>query len=161
VRNVLGPDENRVECTTTGRPRSNRRCGVPIREMVEVSVAVVALALPDVFDTVVVPGESRGALRVARRPLFALPVWKRIRRGKTGISTSFAPTVLMASFVTWMAVSDVQAVCDFGGRYSLRSSPDLVAFAAKRADYALYIEAIAEHRGTPTVPGLDVILRVP
>lgn len=65
-----------------------------IREIVEVTagVAVVALALRDVFDTVVVPGESRGALRVARRLLFAmLPAWKWIRRGKTGISTSFAP----------------------------------------------------------------------
>lgn len=59
----------------------------------------------DVFDTVVVPGESRGALRVARRLLFAmLPLWKRMRRGKTGVSTSFAPSVLMASFVTWMAL---------------------------------------------------------
>lgn len=33
-----------------------------------------------------------------------LPVWKRLRRGKTGISTSFAPSVLMASFVAWMAI---------------------------------------------------------
>jgi hypothetical protein len=66
-------------------------------------VAVVFLALRDVFDTVVVPGESRGALRVARRLLLVmLPVWKWRRRGKTGISTSFAPSVLMGSFVVWM-----------------------------------------------------------
>ncbi|MBV9459729.1 MAG: hypothetical protein JO141_19725 [Bradyrhizobium sp.] len=72
---------------------------------VVLGVAVVGLALRDVFDTVVVPGESRGALRVARRLLFAmLPVWKRVRRGKSGVSTSFAPAVLMASFVVWMAL---------------------------------------------------------
>jgi hypothetical protein len=66
-----------------------------IREITEVvlGVALVGLALRDVFDTVVVPGESAGALRVARRLLFTmLPVWKRLRRGKTGISTSFAPS---------------------------------------------------------------------
>jgi hypothetical protein len=32
-------------------------------------VLLVVFALRDVFDTVVVPGESRGALRVARRLL--------------------------------------------------------------------------------------------
>ncbi len=70
-----------------------------------VGIGLVGLALRDVFDTVVVPGESAGALRVARRLLFAmLPVWKRMRRGKTGISTSFAPAVLMASFLVWMAI---------------------------------------------------------
>ena len=70
---------------------------------VVMGVVLVGLALRDVFDTVVVPGESKGALRVARRLLFAmLPVWKRMRRGKSGVSTSFAPSVLMASFVVWM-----------------------------------------------------------
>jgi len=80
---------------------------VSANEVVEVllGILLVGLALRDVFDTVVVPGESAGALRVARRLLFAmLPVWKRMRRGKTGISTSFAPSVLMASFVVWMAL---------------------------------------------------------
>jgi hypothetical protein len=80
---------------------------VLISEIIEVAIGVtlVGLALRDVFDTVVVPGESTGILRVARRLLFAmLPVWKRLRRSKTGISTSFAPSVLMASFVAWMAI---------------------------------------------------------
>jgi hypothetical protein len=72
---------------------------------VVLGIILVALALRDVFDTVVVPGESRGSLRVARRLLSAmLPLWKRMRHGKTGISTSFAPSVLMASFVIWMAL---------------------------------------------------------
>ena len=34
---------------------------------VVLGIVLVALALRDVFDTVVVPGESRGSLRVARR----------------------------------------------------------------------------------------------
>jgi hypothetical protein len=66
---------------------------------------LVGLALRDVFDTVVVLGESRGVLRVARRPLvIMLPVWKWACFGKSGISTSFAPAMLMASFVVWMIV---------------------------------------------------------
>jgi hypothetical protein len=80
---------------------------VTVGEGIEVvlGVVLVGLALRDVFDTVVVPGESRGALRVARRLLFAmLPIWNRMRRGKSGVSTSFAPAVLMASFVVWMAL---------------------------------------------------------
>jgi hypothetical protein len=44
-------------------------------------VAVVVLAVRDVFDTVVVPGESRGALRIARRLLLVmLPVWMKTSR---------------------------------------------------------------------------------
>ena len=42
-----------------------------IFESIEVVVGIllVGLSLRDVFDTVVVPGESRGSLRVARRDL--------------------------------------------------------------------------------------------
>jgi hypothetical protein len=66
-------------------------------------IVLVAIALRDVFDTVVVPGESRGSLRAARRLLSAmLPIWTMARRGKTAVSTGFAPSVLMASFVVWM-----------------------------------------------------------
>lgn len=51
----------------------------------------------------VVPGESRGTLRVAQRLLFAiLLLCKRMRHTKTGVSTSFASSMLMASFVAWM-----------------------------------------------------------
>jgi hypothetical protein len=56
-----------------------------ILESIEVilGIMLVGLSLRDVFDTVVVPGESRGSLRVARRLLSTmLPIWKMIRRGK-------------------------------------------------------------------------------
>ena len=59
--------------------------------------------LRDVFDTVVVPGESRGLLKAARRIVFAtLPLWRWSRAGRGGIPTSFAPFALVASFVLWM-----------------------------------------------------------
>ncbi|QIO36932.1 ion channel [Bradyrhizobium sp. 1(2017)] len=68
-------------------------------------IVLVVFALRDVFDTVVVPGESRGALRVARRLLVVtLPIWKWARRGKNGVSTSFAPAILMGSFLIWMVL---------------------------------------------------------
>lgn len=61
------------------------------------------VTLRDVFDTVVVPGESRGTLKIARRLVFAtLPIWRLARRNKPGVSTSFAPFVLVGSFVIWM-----------------------------------------------------------
>jgi hypothetical protein len=64
--------------------------------------ALVAATLRDVFDTVVVPGESHGRLKIARRIVFAtLPAWRRRARGG-GISTSFAPFTLVASFILWM-----------------------------------------------------------
>ncbi|MGY4435204.1 hypothetical protein ACVWWO_007681 [Bradyrhizobium sp. F1.13.1] len=68
-------------------------------------VVLVVLTLRDVFDTVVVPGESRGALRVARRLLVvAVPIWKWAHRGEKAVSTSFAPAILMGSFLIWMGL---------------------------------------------------------
>ena len=68
--------------------------------LILVGVAVVAMTLRDVFSTVVVPGESKATLHVARRLLFLLlPVWRA--RGR-GISVSFAPFVLVSTFLLWM-----------------------------------------------------------
>lgn len=67
-----------------------------------IGAALAILTLRDFFTTVVVPGESRGPLRLSRRFIFlSLPLWRRIGRGP-GIPTSFAPVMLMASFVGWM-----------------------------------------------------------
>lgn len=64
-------------------------------------VAIVLLTLRDVFDTVVVPGGSRASLHVARRLLHVLlPAWRVLRPNK-GISTTFAPVLLVAAFVAW------------------------------------------------------------
>jgi hypothetical protein len=68
-------------------------------------LALAAMTLRDVFDTVVVPGGSRARLRIARRLVFALlPVWKAARGPNRGLSTSFAPFTLVLSFAAWMSL---------------------------------------------------------
>ncbi len=65
-------------------------------------IVLAALTLKDVFDTVVVPGPNRGGLQLTRRLVFAtLPLWRLAGRRRS-IPTSFAPFVLLASFVIWM-----------------------------------------------------------
>ncbi|MET3667229.1 hypothetical protein [Caulobacter sp. 1776] len=64
--------------------------------------ALVLITLRDVFDTVVVPGQGRATLKIARRIVFAtLPLWRR-RASAGGVSTTFAPFTLVSSFVIWM-----------------------------------------------------------
>jgi len=66
-------------------------------------LALVAMTLRDVFDTVIVPGGSHAAIHTARRITFLLlPVWKRVRGRRRGLSTLFAPLVLVLSFALWM-----------------------------------------------------------
>src|SRR5205085_400160 len=77
--------------------------GQPVEFLLGLVVAIATLH--DVFDTVVVPGASRARLRIARRLVFLLlPLWKAMsRRGKrSGLSTGFAPTILVGAFATWM-----------------------------------------------------------
>jgi hypothetical protein len=63
------------------------------------------LTLRDVFDTVVVPGGSNASLQVTHRVgAVLLVVWKRVRGRRRGISGSFAPLVLVSSFVIWMSL---------------------------------------------------------
>jgi hypothetical protein len=64
-------------------------------------IALAYLALCDLFDTVITPGQSHAPLHVSRRLVFAaLPVWKRLRHRPIGVN--FAPLVLVAAFVIWM-----------------------------------------------------------
>jgi hypothetical protein len=68
-------------------------------------LALAALTLLDVFDTVVVPGGSRASLKVARRlARLLLPMWKQIRGKRHGLSGTFAPLILVISFFLWMAL---------------------------------------------------------
>jgi hypothetical protein len=65
-------------------------------------VILAWLTLRDVFDTVVVPGGSRASLQVTRRTARALlGFYKLVRRA--GVSSTFAPLVLVSSFVLWMS----------------------------------------------------------
>ena len=67
-------------------------------------IALASLTLRDVFETVVVPGANRASLRVAHRLIFILlPIWKWVRGRRRGLSGTFGPMVLVASFIIWMS----------------------------------------------------------
>lgn len=67
-------------------------------------VALAWLTLRDVFETVVVPGGSRASLRVTSRTgRLLLVLYKLVRGRRVGISSTFAPLVLVSSFVFWMS----------------------------------------------------------
>ncbi len=68
-------------------------------------VTVASLALRDVFETVVVPSTNRSSLRIAHRLInILLPVWKMGRGRRRGLSGTFAPAILVASFIIWMSL---------------------------------------------------------
>jgi hypothetical protein len=68
-------------------------------------LVLAGMVLRDVFDTVVVPGGSTTALRIAHRLIrVMLPVWKQVRGRRRGLSTAFAPFMLVSSFIVWMAL---------------------------------------------------------
>ena len=70
-----------------------------------VGLVLAAMTLRDVFDTVVVPGGSRASLRVAHRLVWLmLPLWKHARGRRRGLSTTFAPLILVSSFIVWMVL---------------------------------------------------------
>jgi hypothetical protein len=70
-----------------------------------IGIAIAAVTLRDVFDTVIVPGTSHTTLHVARRlVLLLLPIWKRIRGRRRALSGNFAPIVLVSSFIIWMTL---------------------------------------------------------
>ena len=70
-----------------------------------IGIVLAWLTLRDVFETVVVPGGSSASLQVTRRVGgLLLVVWKRVRGRRRGISGTFAPLVLVSSFVIWMTL---------------------------------------------------------
>lgn len=107
---------------------------VHILELV-VGAVIVWMTLRDVFETVVVPGGSRASLHVARRLLrVLLPLWRRVVRPRDGISTAFAPVLLVASFVTWSAlmILGFGLMCHaLGDRFipKIQSLPDAIYMA--------------------------------
>jgi hypothetical protein len=85
-----------------------------------VGFTLAALTLRDVFGTVIVPGASHTSLRIARRlVLLLLPIWKAVRGRRRALSGTFAPVVLVGSFVIWMGL----LMLGFGlMAYALRAS---------------------------------------
>jgi hypothetical protein len=93
-------------------------------------LALAWLTLRDVFDTVVVPGGSRTALQVTRRVgRILLASYKLVRGRKRGISSTFAPLVLVSSFIIWMSFLALAfGLMAFGARGHF--SPPLPTFAS-------------------------------
>ena len=70
-----------------------------------IGLALAGMTLLDVFETVVVPGGSRASLKVAKRLVQGLlPLWKAARGKRHGLSSAFAPLVLVLCFIIWMAL---------------------------------------------------------
>lgn len=66
---------------------------------------LAGLTLLDVFETVVVPGGSKASLKVAKRLVWVLlPLWKTVRGKHHGLSSAFAPLVLVLCFIIWIAL---------------------------------------------------------
>jgi len=69
-----------------------------------IGLVLAAMTLLDVFETVVVPGGSKASLKVAKRLVWGLlPLWKFARGKRHGLSSAFAPLVLVLCFIIWMA----------------------------------------------------------
>jgi hypothetical protein len=71
-------------------------------------LAIAAMTLLDVFETVVVPGGSKASFKVAKRLVWALlPLWKAARGKRHGLSATFAPLILVLCFITWIVLLTV------------------------------------------------------
>jgi len=105
------------------------------------------LILRDVFDTVVVPGGSRASLQVTRRiGSVLLLLFKLIRGRRRGLSSTFAPLVLVSSFVTWMALlAAAFGLMSYGARNHF--SPPIRSFgdAIYEAGSALLTVGLSPH----------------
>jgi len=110
-------------------------------------IALAWLTLRDVFDTVVVPAGSRASLQVTRRiGSVLLSLYKLIRGRKRGISTTFAPLVLVSSFVVWMSLLALAfGLMAYGARDHF--SPPLQSFGAAvyEAGSALLTVGLSPH----------------
>jgi hypothetical protein len=91
-------------------------------------ILLIGLTLSDVFSTVVVPGGSNAVLRVARRlSQIMLPIWKAVRGRRRGLSTVFAPTMLVGSFLIWLLLLNVGfGMIGYASRHSF--NPPLKSF---------------------------------
>ena len=110
-------------------------------------VLLAWLTLRDVFETVVVPGSSRASLAVTRRiGRILLVSWKQVRGRNRGISGTFAPLVLVSSFVTWMGLLAIAfGLMSYGARSHF--TPPIQSFgdAVYEAGSALLTVGLSPH----------------
>jgi len=110
-------------------------------------VVLAWLTLRDVFDTVVVPGGSRASLRVTSRVgRLLLRSYKLVRGRRRGISSTFAPLVLVSSFLIWMTLLAVAfGLMSYGFRAEFRPPVQTFGDAVYEAGGALLTVGLSPH----------------
>lgn len=113
-------------------------------------LAIAAVTLRDVFETVIVPGGNHGSLRVAHRLAYALlPAWKLVRGPRRGLSGTFAPIVLVVSFILWISLLALGfGLMIYGARSSFQPPPYSIAEAVYQAGCAIVTLGLNEMRAT-------------
>jgi hypothetical protein len=110
-------------------------------------VVLAWLTLRDVFDTVVVPGGSRASLQVTRRIGRALLIVQKVTLGPRRATTStFAPLVLVSSFVIWMSLLAVAfGLMVYGARAEFNSPVPSFGDAVYEAGGSLLTVGLSSH----------------
>lgn len=110
-------------------------------------VALAWLTLADVFDTVVVPGGSRASLQVTRRIGRVLLIVRKLALGRRrATSNSFAPLVLVSSFVIWMSLLAVAfGLMAYGARSEFQPPVKSFGDAVYEAGGALLTVGLSTH----------------
>src|SRR3954466_1999658 len=121
-------------------------------------IALAWLTLRDVFDTVVVPGGSRASLQVTRRVgSLLLIAYKLVRGRRRGISSTFAPLVLVSSFVIWMmCLALAFGLMAYGARSHF--SPPLRGFGSAVYEAGSALVTVGLSANTPQGLGRWIIL---
>jgi hypothetical protein len=121
-------------------------------------IALAWLTLRDVFDTVVVPGGSRASLQVTRRVgSLLLIAYKLVRGRRRGISSTFAPLVLVSSFVIWMmCLALAFGLMAYGARREF--SPPLHGFGGAVYEAGSALVTVGLSANTPQGLGRWIIL---
>jgi hypothetical protein len=110
-------------------------------------IVLAWLTLRDVFETVVVPGGSRASLQVTRRVgRILLQLFKLGRRRRAGVSSTFAPLVLVSSFVIWMSLLALAfGLMVYGARAEFNSPVPSFGDAVYEAGGALLTVGLSTH----------------
>lgn len=113
-------------------------------------LAIASVTLRDVFETVIVPGGNRGSLRIARRLTYLLlPIWKVVRGRRRGLSGTFAPIVLVTSFILWISFLAIGfGLMIYATRNSFHPAPHSIAEAIYQAGGSIVTLGLNEMRAT-------------
>ena len=109
-------------------------------------VAIAWLTLADVFETVVVPGGSRASLQVTRRIGRVLLAIDKVGRRRPGTTSTFAPLVLVSSFVIWMSLLAIAfGLMVYGARSEFKTPVPSFGDAVYEAGGSLLTVGLSTH----------------